>query len=335
MNIITNFMTNNDCYKAGRTITVKGIMVHSTATPGVMAEAFRSSWNKPGVELGVHAFVDDTGALQCLPWNHRGWHCGSGPKGSGNNTHVAFEICEPAGFRYAGGATMVGYDPAAHQTYFEAVWQNAVDLCAFLCQRFGFDETAIICHSEGHAQGIASNHADVMHWFPKHGQNMDTFRAAVGVALRGGTSGGATSDSLYKVQTGAFEIRANADAMAARLKGMGYDTYIVQVGGLYKVQTGAFEVKANADAMAARLKADGFDTYIVGGNGSAVSAPPTITVGSKVRVASGARTYTGQTLKSFVFQTTYDVIEVKGDRVVIGLGKAVTAAMRMSDLSLA
>jgi hypothetical protein len=59
-----------------------------------------------------------------------------------------------------------------------------------------------------------------------------------------------------------------------------------------------------------------------------------IKVGSKVRVASGARTYTGQTLKSFVFKTTYDVIEVKGDRVVIGLGKAVTAAMRMSDLSL-
>ena len=27
--------------------------------------------------------------------------------------------------------------------------------------------------------GIASNHADVMHWFPKFGKSMDTFRAAV------------------------------------------------------------------------------------------------------------------------------------------------------------
>jgi len=28
-------MTRNDCYPAGRKITPKGIMVHSTATPGV------------------------------------------------------------------------------------------------------------------------------------------------------------------------------------------------------------------------------------------------------------------------------------------------------------
>ena len=26
---------------------------------------------------------------------------------------------------------------------------------------------------------VFSNHADVMHWFPKHGENMDTFRKAV------------------------------------------------------------------------------------------------------------------------------------------------------------
>ena len=31
----------------------------------------------------------------------------------------------------------------------------------------------------GYKQGIASNHGDVMHWFPKHGKSMDTFRAAV------------------------------------------------------------------------------------------------------------------------------------------------------------
>ena len=30
---------------------------------------------------------------------------------------------------------------------------------------------------------IASNHSDVGHWFPKHGENMDTFRAAVKKAL--------------------------------------------------------------------------------------------------------------------------------------------------------
>jgi hypothetical protein len=36
--------------------------------------------------------------------------------------------------------------------------------------------------------GIASNHGDVMHWFPKHGKNMDTFRAAVKALLATGST---------------------------------------------------------------------------------------------------------------------------------------------------
>ena len=99
-----------------------------------------------------------------LPWDHRGWHCGSGSKGSGNNTHISFEICE---------------DGLTDSAYFNKVYNEAVELCAYLCKQYGLTEKNIICHSEGHAQGIASNHGDVMHWFPKHGKNMDTFRAAV------------------------------------------------------------------------------------------------------------------------------------------------------------
>ena len=45
----------------------------------------------------------------------------------------------------------------------------------------------VICHSEGHKRGIASNHADVMHWFPKHGKSMDTFRKDVNAAMNGNT----------------------------------------------------------------------------------------------------------------------------------------------------
>jgi len=44
-------------------------------------------------------------------------------------------------------------------------------------------EKNIICHSEGYKLGIASNHGDVMHWFPKHGNNMDNFGADVKAGL--------------------------------------------------------------------------------------------------------------------------------------------------------
>jgi hypothetical protein len=40
------FKTRNGCYTANRKIASKGIMIHSTATPGVMAGAWLSRWNK-------------------------------------------------------------------------------------------------------------------------------------------------------------------------------------------------------------------------------------------------------------------------------------------------
>lgn len=62
----------------------------------------------------------------------------------------------------------------------------------------------------------------------------------------------------------------------------------------------------------------------------------TIKKGSKVKVNSGAKTYTGGNLASFVYKTTYTVLEEpKGDRVVIGLNGKVTAAVNKKDLTLA
>jgi N-acetylmuramoyl-L-alanine amidase CwlA len=181
LTVTPRFMTGNDCYRAGKKIAVQGIMVHSTCVPGVMAPAWFSLWNKSyskgemDRQVCVHAFLDDKGACQYLPWDHRGWHCG----GSANNTHIGVEICEPGGFSYGAGSTMLGYDAAANEPYFTAVWHNAVAFCVHLCREFGLTEKDIICHSEGAALGVASNHGDVMHWFPKHGKDMDAFRQAV------------------------------------------------------------------------------------------------------------------------------------------------------------
>jgi len=184
-NLKTKYMTRNDCYTAGRKIKPKGIMVHSTATPGVMAADWFSRWNKSykageiNRQVCVHAFLDDKEIWQYLPWNHRGWHAG----GDANNTYIGFEICEPGGFSYSGGSNMAGYDVKENEVYFRKAWQNAVDLCVFLCKEYGLTEKDILSHAEGNKKGIASNHSDVGHWFPKHGENMDTFRAAVKKAL--------------------------------------------------------------------------------------------------------------------------------------------------------
>lgn len=55
--------------------------------------------------------------------------------------------------------------------------------------------------------------------------------------------------------------------------------------------------------------------------------------GDKVTVNSGAKTYTGGSLASFVYSTVYTVIQVNGDRVVIGLNGVVTASVNAADLT--
>ena len=183
------FLTGNDCYKAGRTIRPRGVMVHSTGVAQPNPEVFIRRWNKPDVEKCVHAFVAQDRVVQTLPWTMRGWHAGTGTTGrSANNTHISFECCEPAGHTYQGG-TMVGYNVEANQAYFDALYRNAVALTARLCREFGLDPLkpgVVICHAEGYDLGIASQHGDVLQWWPKHGVSMDQFRQDVAKAMAGG-----------------------------------------------------------------------------------------------------------------------------------------------------
>lgn len=79
------------------------------------------------------------------------------------------------------------------------------------------------------------------------------------------------SVSLYRVQTGAFKVKANADAMLTKVKAKGFDTYMVKVGDLYKIQVGAFKVKANAEAMMKKLQAAGFSAFITTEEGTGKS----------------------------------------------------------------
>lgn len=138
---------------------------------------------------------------------------------------------------------------------------------------------------------------------------------------------------LYKVQVGAFKVKANATAFEAKLKASGFDTFVTQIGEYYKVQCGAFKVKSNAEALLKKLQeagyGDAFITYITTTVVEDESSASTIKVGDKVKVLK-AETYTGGSFKTYY--SKYDVIEVNGDRVVIGIGKTVTAAINIKNL---
>lgn len=190
--IIVKFMTRNPCYTSEtRKNKMQGIMIHSTASPGIMAKEWYDLWNKPvsegGREVGVHAFVDDKFIMQYFPWYHYTWNCGRGKKGSGNGTHISIEMCEPNTIKYINSSTIDStyYDPKSEENrkYFNSAIKNMVELCAYLCKKFDIDVANIICHQEGYLAGIASDHMDVLHWWPLHNLSMDKFRELVSKKL--------------------------------------------------------------------------------------------------------------------------------------------------------
>lgn len=233
MNLKQSFLTENECYIEHKKHEVKGLMLHSTGAnnpylkryifpnDGLIGTPSSNHWNtfRPSnKQVCVHGFIgklqDETVATyQTLPWDIVGWHSGSGSLGyskNANNTgYIGVEICE---------------DDLKDGLYFEQVYKEAVELFAYLCNLYSLDPIAdIICHSEGYRLGIASNHADVMHWFPKFGKSMDTFRQDVNKELIK-----LQTKKLYRVQVGVFGNVNNANLLVSELKTKGYAAIVKQ-----------------------------------------------------------------------------------------------------------
>lgn len=204
-------MTNSTCYKQTSTMTVKGILWHSTGANNptikryvqpsdndpnrnqllkiIGTNAYNNDWNhiyhQAGLNCWIGKLADGTVAtVQTMPWNYRPWGCGSGSRGSCNNGWIQFEICE---------------DGLNDQNYFNQVYKEACEITAYLCKMYNLDPKGtttlngvkvpvILCHADSARLGLGSNHGDVLHWFPKFGKNMETVRNDVANLLNNTTT---------------------------------------------------------------------------------------------------------------------------------------------------
>lgn len=236
-------------------------------------------------------------------------------------------------------------DKTAPYAMNDAVYQSLIKLCVDICKRNG--KTKLLWFGDKDKSLNYEPKDDEMvitvhRWFANKSCPGDWLYSRLGDLAAKVTAqlGGKTEDSgvLYRVQVGAYTVKANADAQLAKVKAAGFDTYMIQVDGFFKIQVGAYSVKSNADAMLAKIKAAGFDAFITTKGGQAVSASTevkkTIQVGSTVRLNKGAKTYSGGSLASFVYERNHQVKEISGDRAVITYGGTVVAAVKVSDLTL-
>lgn len=188
--------TQSDCYidNNGGSVTPIGILVHSTGVNNTSIarysqpqakdpnyneliallgkNKYSNHWNRSGVQKAVHYFVGkladgSIASVQNLPENYYCWGCGRGSKGSYNyapTAYIQFEICE---------------DNLTTRSYYDAVMDEAMSLCADICLRHGWNADVIVSHKEASKRGYASSHSDIDHWLGKMGHNMNYFRSCV------------------------------------------------------------------------------------------------------------------------------------------------------------
>ena len=244
-------MTQSTCYKGTTTMTVKGVLWHSTGANNptlkryvqpddnaankdelikiIGKNQYNNDWNHIERQAGLNAWIgklaDGTVAtVQTMPWNYRPWGCGSGSKGSCNSGWIQFEICE---------------DGLTDKNYFEKVYKEACEITAYLCKMYNIDPNGtvtmngvkvptILCHADSCDLKLGSNHGDVNHWFPKHGKSMKTAREDVAKLLTESAPAvpapqpvPAPTKELYRVrkswedsksQIGAYGVLENAKA---------------------------------------------------------------------------------------------------------------------------
>ncbi|MDD6847707.1 MAG: SH3 domain-containing protein [Oscillospiraceae bacterium] len=169
-----SFLTRNNCYKEGVAIDPKGIVVHSTGCNNPNAYSYIRNWNYPtpgGREVCVHGFVgkNPKGTVQfyqALPFEMACWGVGSGSKGSYNYYpgYIQFECCE---------------DTTYNPSYFYTVYDEATDLCAYLCLKYNLPVEKVVSHREACLQGYGSAHGDIDHWLYRYSLTMSDFRKTV------------------------------------------------------------------------------------------------------------------------------------------------------------
>ena len=211
-----------------------------------------------------------------------------------------------------------------------------IDLVTDICQRNGIKKLVWSTNKEdrvNHKNGCnmtvhrdyANKSCPGTYLYERHGQIADEVNKRLG-SYEESTAGTTDAQASSKTLTVGTEVNF---------------TGTKHYTSAYKTATGknCKAGKAKITAIAAG-KAHPYHLVAVSGKGStvygwvdaadvSVAADQTIQKGDKVKVLK-AQTYNGGTFKTYY--DAYDVIQVNGDRVVIGIGKTVTAAVKASNL---
>ena len=106
--------------KAPYVMTPKGIIAHNTAgSASAAAEAQAMISNNSPVSF--HVVIDESAAVECIPFNRNAFHAGDGSTGYANRNLIGIEIARSM----------------SDASIFSAAEDNAITYIAYVCIQYG------------------------------------------------------------------------------------------------------------------------------------------------------------------------------------------------------
>ena len=343
--------TNSTCYKGTRTMTVLGVLWHSTGANNPWLKRYvqpssndanysklmellgknqyGNDWNHIERQAGLNCWIGKLAdgtvtTVQTMPWNYRPWGCGSGSKGSCNSGWIQFEICE---------------DALTDKAYFDKVYKEGVEITAYLCKMYnlnpkgtvtvnGVKVPVILDHQTSYQLGMGGNHGDVQHWFKKYGKTLDDVRNDVAKLLN--EDAGTTTPPAESTPSQPTDKKV-----------------IYRVRKVWKdaaSQKGAYSVLENAKKCCDQA---GAGYYVFDEDGNVVypktttsttpttpSVPDNLEAGDEIKLVAGATYVDGKAIPSWVFKSKLYCRGFRGEDVVFSTLKtgAVTGVVKKTSI---
>lgn len=181
-----------------------GITIHNTGNyskgAGALNHAKYLAGGGKNNQVSWHFAVDDKLITQTIPLDEVAWHAGDGG-GNGNYKTIAIEIC---------------VNPDSNLT---TACNNAAQLVAHLLKDYNLNINQVYQHNHWSGKNCPS---ELRRGKPYSWQDFLNKVKSYGSL----SPSPAPSGKLYRVQVGAYSVRANAEAMLKKLKGAGFDGYI-------------------------------------------------------------------------------------------------------------
>lgn len=245
--VVSNYAARGN-YGSERSLDdISYIVIHYTANDGDSAEGNGNYFARTLTKSSAHYFVDDNRIIQSVPDNYVAWSVGGkkwsdcvqtgGGKLYGiakNQNSISIELCDTVknGIVYPSELTI----------------QNAAFLTVELMNKYNIPSERVIRHFDVNGKHCPS------YWMDDNKWNLE-FKSRLG--------GVVVMPTIYRVQSGAFKSKLNAEAYKKKLSKAGFESFITETCGYYKVQCGAYSVRANAEAQKNRLLQKGFAAIIV------------------------------------------------------------------------